>query len=192
MLCHLWSSRLRASSPGPAIPARWGVKARGPARWRRILCRRVFPHGPDNLKALRISSNCSAASSPSNSTHATCPGSMPLPAAAVFRHGRVMRGTVAGAGLTQRTLHCRVIHPTGQSIAFFLQPVQVGFHLCDAAGDPQDDCRSSSGEVYPAAPAALSISRSRLLSFSCRAWINASCSTRRCFSRRMSSEEVSF
>ncbi len=37
-----------------------------------------------------------------------------------------------------------------------------------------------------------SISRSRLLSFSCRAWISASCSARRCFSRKMSSEEMSF
>lgn len=34
-----------------------------------------------------------------------------------------------------RALYCRVVHPTSQRIAFLLKPVQVGFHLCDTAGD---------------------------------------------------------
>ncbi len=37
-------------------------------------------------------------------------------------------------GLTQRALYCRVIHPAGQRIVFFLKCLQVSFHLYDKAG----------------------------------------------------------
>ncbi|KUT60113.1 hypothetical protein AWF00_26165, partial [Escherichia coli] len=53
---------------------------------------------------------------------------------------------LTGAGLTQRTLYCRVIHPTSQRIALFLKPVQIGFHLCDTAGD----FFGATAEVHPA------------------------------------------
>ncbi len=45
-----------------------------------------------------------------------------------------------------RCCRCRVIHPTSQRIALFLKPVQIGFHLCDTAGD----FFGTTAEVHPA------------------------------------------
>lgn len=119
-------------------------------------------------------------------------GSTAPQATVAFRHGVVIQGTAYGCGSDARTLYCRVIHPTSQRIALFLKPVQIGFHLCDTAGD----FFGTTAEVHPAEFIQLRLQMvyfaSRLLSFSCRAWISASCSARRCFSRKMSSEEMSF
>lgn len=56
------------------------------------------------------------------------------------------RGSDSGNGLTQRALHCRIIYPTSQHIAFFLEPVQISFHLCDTAGY----LFGTTAEVHPA------------------------------------------
>lgn len=45
---HTLRSARGPSAPVRRYPAQWGAKARGPARWHHILCRHVFPYGPDH------------------------------------------------------------------------------------------------------------------------------------------------
>lgn len=71
---------------------------------------------------------------------------MTLPAAAVFHRGGGFGERFAGAGLTQRALHGRVVNPTGKGIIFFLKCLQVSFHLCDTTGD----FFGAAAEVHPA------------------------------------------
>ena len=145
-------------------------------------------------KALRISSSCSAASSPGNSANHRTPGNLWLPSAAAASHP----GSDSGNGLRVRVWRsgrCTArssARPVSVSLSF-LQPAQVSFHLCDTAGYLSERLP----KFIPAKLIQLRLqmvyfSRSRLLSFSGRAWISASCSAGRCFSRKMSSEEVSF
>ncbi|VFS15021.1 Uncharacterised protein [Enterobacter cancerogenus] len=91
-----------------------------------------------------------------------------------------------------RALYCRVVHPTSQRIAFLLKPVQVGFHLCDTAGD----FFRTTAEVHPTMLIQLCLPvfyfAFRDANLYSRARFSAFCSAWRCFSRRMSSEGVSF
>ena len=184
---------MRASSPGPAIPARWAAKVQVPAdgialstgmfsRTVRIT-RRRYASTPAVRRYPR----------PDSSVNRRSSGSAQRRSNSRFSS----RGSDSGNGFygcgSDATDAVQPGHTPYQSAYRSLSAGSDRLHLCDTAGDFfGNDCRSSSGGVYPAAPPQMVFSRSRLLSFSCRkAWISASLfGVRYCFSRKMSSEEI--
>ncbi len=104
-----------------------------------------------------------------------------------------MRGTVCGCG-SDATDAALSGHPPDRSEHRFLSAAGSGrLPSVRCGGRPF----GTTAEVHPAkfiqlrlqlVYSALPVAQL----FPARAWINASCSARRCFSRRMSSEEVSF
>lgn len=104
----------------------------------------------------------------------------------------MIQGTAYGCGSDATDAVLRVIHPTSQRIALFLKPVQIGFHLCDTAGD----FFGTTAEVHPAefiqlrlqmVYFALPVAQLFLQGVDQRFLFGG-----RCFSRKMSSEEMSF
>ncbi|SXN24853.1 Uncharacterised protein [Klebsiella pneumoniae] len=152
---HTLRSARGPSAPVRRYPAQWGAKARGPARWHHILCRHVFP-----VRSGSPGRRCASAPAvqrhphPGNSAHHHTPGSRNPLAAGVFHRGGVIRGTVCGCG---SDAECAVLpgHPPDRSAYRSLSEagsdrlpfVRYGGRLF------RNGCRSSSGEVYPAAPA---------------------------------------
>ena len=105
-------------------------------------------------KALRISSSCSAASSPGNSANHRTPGNTAQSAAAASHPVGVTQGTVCGCG-SDAAGAALPGHPPGRSAYRF--PAAAGSGQLPFArygGIPfRNDCRSSSGAAYPVAPA---------------------------------------
>ncbi len=192
VLCILWG-RTRAISPGRRYPAQWGAKARG-LHDGITFCAGMFPV-QSGSPGRRCASAPAVQRHPHQVTQRTTTLGQQEPAGRRrFHRGEWFGERFAGAGLTQSALYCRVIHPTGQRIALFSEAgsdrlpfVRYGGRL-SRERLPKFIRRSLSS-----CACRWSISRSRSASFSSRARFSASCSARRCFSRRrMSSEEMSF
>ncbi len=136
-------------------------------------------------KALRISSSCSAASSPGNSANHRTPGNTAQSAAAASHPVGVTQGTVCGCG-SDAAGAALPGHPPGRSAYRF--PAAAGFRSASICAIRRDTFSERLPKFIRRSLSSCacrwSISRSRLLSFSCRAWINASCSAGALFQQK--------
>ncbi len=115
----------------------------------------LFTYSPDNQEALASAPAVRRHPHPDAAQRAsTFRAASTLPAAAVFHRGGVIGERFAGAGLTQRALHGRVVNPTGKGITFSSEVPsgQLPSVRYDGRLFPSG-CRSSSGAAYPAVPA---------------------------------------
>ncbi len=103
----------------------------------------------------------------------------------------MIQGTAYGCGSDARTLYSRVIHPTSQRIALFLSRFRSASICAIRRETFSERLRSSSGGVYPAAPAD-GLFRAPVAQLFLQGVDQRLLFGQALFSRKMSSEEMSF